>query len=86
MTSSMLHDTPLIPWGREASFIEGVVTDESCDLGVDELLVRAAASEAAAAAVPGRSAAVSASPTRPRCTGAWRLDASPNRSLEVSKR
>lgn len=56
MTSPMLHDTPLIPWEQEASFIEGVATDESYELGVDELLARAAASEVAATAPPAPTA------------------------------
>ena len=56
MTSPMLHDTPLIPWEQEAAFIEDVATDESHELAVDELLARATASDAAAAAVPAPAA------------------------------
>ena len=44
MTSPLRHDTPLIPWEQEASFIEGVAIDESYELSVDELLARARAS------------------------------------------
>lgn len=39
-----------------AAFIEGVATDESYELGVDELLARAAASDAAATAPPALTA------------------------------
>jgi hypothetical protein len=56
MTSPMLHDTPLIPWEQEMSFIEGVAIEEARELGVDELLARATASETAAAAAPARAA------------------------------
>ena len=52
MTQPIVHDTPLIPWEQEASFIEGVATDESYDLGVDALLARAVGCDAAAAAAP----------------------------------
>ena len=38
MTTPMLHDTPLISWEQEAAFIEGVATDESLELDVEELL------------------------------------------------
>ena len=56
MTSPLLHDTPLVPWEREMSFIEGVATDESYELDVDELLARAAASDGAAASPSSRTA------------------------------
>ena len=56
MTSPLLHDTPLIPWEQEASFIEGVATDESYELSVNELLARAKASDGAAAAPPAPAA------------------------------
>ena len=52
----MLHDTPLIPWAQEASFVEGVVTDEAHELSVDKLLARATECEAAAAAPPATTA------------------------------
>lgn len=56
MTSPTVHDTPLIPWEREASFIEGVVIDEAHELSVDELLAWATEYEAAAAAPPAPTA------------------------------
>jgi len=56
MTSPIVHDTPLFPWEREAAFIEGAATDESHELDVDELLARATASDAAAAAPPAPTA------------------------------
>jgi hypothetical protein len=61
----MPHDASLIPWEQEAAFIEGVATDESDEIGVDELLARDAAAAALPArppARPGRSADGSACP------------------------